>query len=58
VVFGMPREAIRLGAAESVLPLDQIATHIQTSVKSAFRSGDDRDLKPHFFAQVKPQLST
>jgi two-component system, chemotaxis family, protein-glutamate methylesterase/glutaminase len=29
VVFGMPREAIRLGAAETVLPLDQIATHIE-----------------------------
>jgi two-component system chemotaxis response regulator CheB len=25
VVFGMPREAIVLGAAEKVLPLDQIA---------------------------------
>jgi two-component system, chemotaxis family, protein-glutamate methylesterase/glutaminase len=25
VVFGMPREAIALGAAEKVLPLDQIA---------------------------------
>lgn len=29
VVFGMPREAIRLGAAESVLALDHIATHIE-----------------------------
>jgi two-component system, chemotaxis family, protein-glutamate methylesterase/glutaminase len=29
VVFGMPREAIRLGAAESVLPLDQIAARIE-----------------------------
>ena len=28
VVFGMPREAIALGAAEKVLPLDQIAYHI------------------------------
>ena len=29
VVFGMPREAIRLGAAQSVLPLEQIATHVE-----------------------------
>jgi two-component system, chemotaxis family, protein-glutamate methylesterase/glutaminase len=29
VVFGMPREAIRLGAAESVLALDQIPGHIE-----------------------------
>ena len=28
VVFGMPREAIRLGAAATVLPLDQIAEEI------------------------------
>jgi two-component system chemotaxis response regulator CheB len=29
IVFGMPREAIRLGAAEIVLPLDQIAARIE-----------------------------
>jgi two-component system chemotaxis response regulator CheB len=29
VVFGMPREAIRLGAAESVLPLGQIAGQVE-----------------------------
>ena len=29
VVFGMPREAIRLDAAESVLPLDQIAARAE-----------------------------
>lgn len=29
VVFGMPREAIRLGAAELVLPLDQMAARIE-----------------------------
>ena len=34
-----------------------VADH-QTSVKSAFWSGDDRNLKPRFFAQVKPQLLT
>jgi two-component system chemotaxis response regulator CheB len=28
VVFGMPKEAIRIGAAEKVLPLDQIAYHL------------------------------
>ena len=29
VVFGMPREAIRLGAAETVLPLDRIGDEIE-----------------------------
>jgi hypothetical protein len=29
----------------------------QTSVKPAFWSGDDRNLKPRFFAQMKPQPS-
>ena len=29
VVFGMPREAIRMGAAQIVLPLDQIAPHVE-----------------------------
>lgn len=28
VVFGMPKEAIKLNAADKVLPLDQIASHI------------------------------
>jgi two-component system chemotaxis response regulator CheB len=28
VVFGMPREAILLGGAERVLPLDQIGPHL------------------------------
>ncbi|MCX7986702.1 MAG: chemotaxis response regulator protein-glutamate methylesterase [Bacteroidales bacterium] len=28
VVFGMPNEAIKLGAAEKILPLDQIAAHV------------------------------
>lgn len=28
VVFGMPREAIELGAAEKILPLDKIATEV------------------------------
>ena len=28
VVFGMPKEAIALGAAEAVLPLDRIAAAI------------------------------
>lgn len=32
VVFGMPREAIALGAAHVVLPLDQIARHVLSSV--------------------------
>ena len=29
VVFGMPREAIRMGAAQQVLPLDKIAASIE-----------------------------
>ena len=29
VVFGMPREAIRLGAAQKILPLDQMAGCIE-----------------------------
>ena len=29
VVFGMPREAIRLGAAQKILPLDQMAAFIE-----------------------------
>jgi two-component system chemotaxis response regulator CheB len=32
VVFGMPREAIKLGAAVDVLPLDQIADALQSAV--------------------------
>jgi len=28
VVFGMPREAIERGAAERILPLDRIASHV------------------------------
>jgi two-component system chemotaxis response regulator CheB len=28
VVFGMPREAIALGAAAEVLPIDRIATQV------------------------------
>jgi two-component system chemotaxis response regulator CheB len=29
VVFGMPREAIRMGAAQKILPLDQMAGCIE-----------------------------
>ena len=35
VVFGMPKEAIRLGAAESVLPLGQIAGWIRTTCETS-----------------------
>ena len=34
VVFGMPREAIARGAADFVLPLDQIARHVLDSLDS------------------------
>lgn len=33
VVFGMPKEAIKLGAAEKVLPLQEITKHILSKVK-------------------------
>ena len=35
VVFGMPKEAIKLGAAEIVRPLNEIATTILTHVTRA-----------------------
>lgn len=35
VVFGMPREAIRLGAAQTILPLDLIAPHIERFANEA-----------------------
>jgi two-component system chemotaxis response regulator CheB len=35
VVFGMPREAIRLGAAQSVLPLNRISQRIEAYAESA-----------------------
>lgn len=40
VVFGMPREAIRLGAAEKVLPLARIPGAIlaHSAVPAAFRN--------------------
>ena len=31
VVFGMPREAIRLGAAEAVMPLERITETLATA---------------------------
>ena len=34
VVFGMPREAIKLGAAHEILPLDQIASALQSACTS------------------------
>ncbi|MGO8713170.1 MAG: protein-glutamate methylesterase/protein-glutamine glutaminase [Rhizomicrobium sp.] len=38
VVFGMPREAIALGGAEQVLPLEKIADRILTLACASFRS--------------------
>lgn len=35
VVFGMPREAIMLGAADAVLPLEEIAAHLLAYVSKA-----------------------
>jgi two-component system, chemotaxis family, protein-glutamate methylesterase/glutaminase len=34
VVFGMPREAIRLNAVDKVLPLEQIAGHVLSLTKT------------------------
>jgi two-component system chemotaxis response regulator CheB len=34
VVFGMPKEAIKLNAVDKVLPLDQIAASVQKYEKS------------------------
>ena len=38
VVYGMPREAVMLGAAESILPLDEIGPAIASMVKGNDRS--------------------
>jgi len=42
VVFGMPREAIRLGAAQRVLPLDQIAFHVAQHFTSPALGNEER----------------
>jgi two-component system, chemotaxis family, protein-glutamate methylesterase/glutaminase len=39
VVFGMPREAIRNGGAQHVLPLDGIAAHINSYASRVAQSG-------------------
>ena len=36
VVFGMPREAIRLGAAHHIVPLEQIGPRLDTLISSPF----------------------
>jgi two-component system chemotaxis response regulator CheB len=38
VVYGMPREAVELGAAQSVLPLSRISGHLLHQVQLAGRS--------------------
>ncbi len=38
IVYGMPREAARLGAADSILPLDQIGGHIIARAQRPRRS--------------------
>jgi two-component system chemotaxis response regulator CheB len=42
VVFGMPREAIRMGAAGQVLPLPRIAAGILAAVRPASAPGQPR----------------
>jgi two-component system chemotaxis response regulator CheB len=39
IVFGMPREAIKLGAAERIIPLDRIGAEIEKSVGRMVRFG-------------------
>jgi two-component system chemotaxis response regulator CheB len=41
VVYGMPREAVLLGAAERVLPLSEIGPALDALVKPAHGGGDD-----------------
>ncbi len=35
IIFGMPKEALRLGGAEKAVPLDQIATHLLNACRSS-----------------------
>ncbi len=42
VVYGMPREAVRLGAAERVMPLDKIAGSILGILHSAAQPSADK----------------
>jgi len=44
VVFGMPREAIQLGAVDQVLPLDKIAQAIVSARVNAARPGVPGDV--------------
>jgi two-component system chemotaxis response regulator CheB len=39
VVFGMPREAIRLGAAQHVLPVEEIGRGLEKFISDAGRAG-------------------
>jgi chemotaxis response regulator CheB len=32
-VYGMPREAVEIGAVETVLPLEQIADHLLAKIR-------------------------
>jgi hypothetical protein len=41
-VFGMPKEAILLNAAQQVLPLDQIAQALLGPTQSSIASADGR----------------
>ena len=37
MVFGMPKEAIRLGGVSEVLPLDEVATRLVSHMKQVGR---------------------
>jgi two-component system chemotaxis response regulator CheB len=47
VVFGMPREAIRMGAAQQVLPLERMAQRIDQFASEAARPGRVSTLASH-----------
>ena len=42
VVFGMPKEAIRLGGVDHVLPLDEVATWLQQQAARRTQPRDPR----------------
>jgi len=48
VVYGMPRAAVELGAADQVLPLDKIPDALVRSVLSQSSSGDSAGTRKHF----------
>ena len=50
VVFGMPREAIALGASHETVPLSQIAARIVAAVRHQYTAMNSRHSGDAFFA--------